>query len=382
LPVERMVCPLSLQEMLLVLRNEILSALFIGNACGQFLNPMMNTDTSQNAFIPYMVGPTTCPIGTVGMKLPLPMVENVRSLITRCSTHSSGDIEWFITVLGQYLNDSLLQSEYNFGYIVSDVTTQTPSFTVLANVMKKRLRDSKGKEYFTPMVEPILSLIDGQSGTGYYFINDKTRLQVLATEWNNWISNYSQFSSQLVTLSTELGINVLSSVATTMHWVETGTQQKAIEAEFLDGREAKVRLSSVYTNREAVALSQKGGFLQGPTEQVLQVWILPVNQIVDWNPQAKTSFTRIQDLTSEPNILALTSTGTNGENLAAKHNAYAQKMIKGIASQESDWDAFFKQMSAVGQGGILSSLVAGMAGSLFGPAVGNIATTVASMIPV
>jgi len=378
---DQIICPLSLQEVLLVLRNEILYALGGGNECGQFVAPMISQTPSQNAFVPYLMGTNSCPMAYAGMNLPTPLVENVKSLTMRFAPRKGNDFEWFISVLGQYKSDVLLQSDYQYNQVIGEVETLMPSFTTISDFRKRKMRDSKKNSVWVPEIEVPISFIDGTSGTNYVFINDPPRLQELAALWNQWLARFSQFSSELGVVSNEYGINVLCSASTTLHWVTISSSTIAREEEVLDTRVKRVRTSSVYANRQVAAITQKGTFLAGPTETVISQWILPVNQVVSWNNQTQTAFTRIQDLLAEPYIYAQTSTGDNGINLASRHVSYANQMVHGLAAQPTVWDKFFASMANAGRGGILSSLVASLAGKALGPEIGGVASTVANLLP-
>jgi len=372
-----LICPLTLQETLLLLRNEILYAFGYGHICGQFLSPSVS---GVNPFIPFKCGTNCAPSGPVGMQLPLPLVENVRSLISRCVHKSAVDIEWFFSVLGIFKNDLLVQSEYTYKRADSE---PSPSFTTLSDVRRVKLNQSKGSS-FKPEVEIPLSLVDGSSGSTYYFINDQSRLKELAASWNKWTSSWNAYSSSLTTLSTEKGISILESASCTLHFSQANTAMEQRIANTEDLRAKAVTLSSVYADRTAAAISQKGTFLNGPTEQALAIWILPVSRIDlgIQSPQSASVFPRIQDLLSEPFVFVMTSTGVDGQIMANRHAAYASKMIKGVAAQPNDWDEFFKTMAASGRGGILTSLVAGLATKFLGPTVGGVASSLADILPI
>jgi len=317
------------------------------------------------------------------MKLPLPLVENVKSLISRVVYHrEKADPQWFLSVLGQYATDALLPSDYFFNYTVNGEVTPVLSFATVSDHMKVKLRDSKGATVWKNLVEQPISLIDGTTSPNTpVFINNPQRLTTLAGMWNEWLATLAQFSSPLSVMASDIGVNIACSAAMTRHWNTVSNNQKMREAIVLDDRLAKVRASSVYAQRQIVAISSYPALLAGPTEQILQQWILPVNDIVEWSEEASTLFTRVQDMMKETSSISLSS-GDDGVNMATLHEQYASKMVNGIAGKESDWDTFFAEQTKKGGAGILSSLAANFIGQAFGGTAGSIASTVAGLIPI
>jgi len=76
-------CPLSLQEFQLLLRNEI-AYTYVDTQVGcQAIYPRGVSGSSENEFVPFIMSSSTIPLSSVGMKLPIMLTENVKSLTGR-----------------------------------------------------------------------------------------------------------------------------------------------------------------------------------------------------------------------------------------------------------------------------------------------------------
>jgi len=356
-----------------------------GQIAGQMVYPSLPAATVDNLFVPFLCSSTTIGVNYTGAKFPLPLVENIKSLTSRMIYHKGAkqDPEWFVGVLGQYQQDVLVSTDYGFSYLNGSAIAAVDSF-VQVPAIKRRRRDSKKGDVWIPEVEAAINFIDGSSGSDYLFINDVNRLHSLAEMWNDWLSTLSQFSSPLIAVSYDLGVNIACSVSSTLYWNQPSGQEMVREKEFLDERLlAKKFVSTVYNSRVAVAMSSSGKLLSGPTEQIVSQWILPVLQIQGGTPPSgEMTFGIAQDLLCEPFSLPFTSTGDNGMTMGSRHVSYANKMVHGISAPSSDWDQFFIEETKLGAGGILSSLAADLLGKAFGPTAGAIAGSVASMLPI
>jgi len=229
-------CPLTLQEVLLLLRNVIMSAFKDTQPLVQALYPRQPASATAVEFVPYVASATTCALNAGGMLLPQLFIENIRALVARHvamgvrgkgsnanqKQTSGADVQWWIPVLGQYQGYQLNTTDYTYTNTTTGIVY--PAFSV--NALTKVRKDPKTKtEVRENMIEVPISLIDGNttssSSTVYAYINDPGQLKILETLWNDWImtTGVQNFSSPLGVLGTELGISVLTSIAMTRHWV-------------------------------------------------------------------------------------------------------------------------------------------------------------------
>jgi len=378
-------CPLSLQEMLLVLRNEMMSLLNRSQVAFQANYPRVPANGTANEFQPYLCSSTTVSLGFTGMKLPLPFVENMKSLMYRMVMfHGNKDPLVFAPVLGQYNTDELTSTDYT-ATLGGETPTTINTFATLASHLKRRRRVSKGEnDLWAPQLEAPISLIDGTSGADYVFINDTTRLKNLTTLWNDWIAPFATYSSPLSQVSGDLGVNICCSISSTRHWIPESGDYKARVAEVRDSRiESTTGMrASPYTTRQAVAVSCHEQILSAAFSNILSMWILPQNLSVSSSLNtSKTFFSRVQIIEGEPYSVSSANNST-GITMAALHTSYASKMIRGPTAPPSDLDQFFVDQAKKGNGGILSGLVADFIGKTFGPSVGGIAKSVSEIIPI
>lgn len=391
------VCPLTLQEQNLLLRNVIMGAFKDTQPLVQSLYPRL-PEPNADEFVPYVASSTTCALNIGAMQLPQLLIENIRALVARWTSmakpgrNSPSDVQWWIPVLGQYKNSQLLTTDYV--YTLTQTGINYPSYSL--NPIVRLRKDSKAKGEVREVTAEIpISLVDGNTLNGstpvLAYINDPNRLKTLEMLWNNWIAStgISNFSSPLGTVGTELGISVLTSVAMTRHWLpntEDVHHHKIVSAMegFVDVRLEKIKRATqtVYATQSAVADSSQSIILAAPYEGILNSWILPVNKAelpVGNELSDSTAFPRWQTIMNEP-FAATFSAGQVGQNMAMQHMVYAAKMVRTRDAPPSDVDKLIATLAAQGRGGILSGLAASFIGSIF-PAAAGIATTVAGALP-
>lgn len=376
-------CPLSLQEMLLLLRAVVMSAFKETQPAVQGLYPYTPQSPTDNQFVPFVSSANTCALFCPDMHLPIPIIENLRALMGRKVIHKGNDITWYMPVLGQYNSDVLSSADYNYEYVGSDSTTVQSAF-VAGPYFKRKLRDSKGSTSSVLTVAPQISLIDGSYTSGFVQINDQAQLKVYAAMWNTWVENsgVATFSVQLGTFGTEPGITALMSTAMTRHWIEAPPQVG--EKYEIDMRLEKPQFSAIvgtpYVDRWAIVDSSQGKIFAPIWEQVLGTWILPQIQVQETNDDQDTKLQRWQYAMDEPYSVTLSS-GSNGVTLSSLHDTYASKCTKAKLGAPSDWNEFFAEQAKNGRGGILSSLVGGFIKSAF-PAASSVVDTVSGILPI
>jgi len=372
-------CPLTLQEVLLLLRNVIMTAFKDSQRAVQTMYPIQPASGTDNQFVPYVASATTCFLKDVPMQLPIALIENIRALVGRCTHRTGSDIEWFLPVLGQYADDALESANY-----------QVTQDGVTASVFKegilysKRVFDEKTATFtMQPSVETFVSLVDGQSSTGFVAINNPKRLAELAALWNDWLTNTNvqNYSMTVGTLGTEQGVNILTSVNMTRHWVpnpDITKEERFVDIRLKNAKYAKFTATQ-YATRLVVADTAQSVQLAAPYEQVLSTWILPIILQQTTN-NGSTNIVRWSALSSEPYEISASS-GFDGMIQSELHSIYASKMIRQKLAVKNDWDNFFEEMSKQARGGILSGLVASFVGSI-APGAAGIANTIAGMLPI
>jgi len=376
-------CPLTLQELLLLLRAVMMAAFKETQPAVQGLLPVNPASGTDNQFVALVASTATCALVSPDFHLPTPFIENVRALVGRKVIHKGNDITWYMPVLGQYFSDTLSSADYDFTYEGSDSTT-TQSVFPTGPFFKRKLRDSKGGTTSALLVAPAISLIDGSYTSGIVQINDPAQLKVYAAMWNTWLQNsgVAAFSLQTGTFGTEKGITALTSVCATRHWVSSVPlpQEKGEVDIRLEEVKFKNLVSTPYATRYAVVDTFQGKIFAPLWEQVLGTWILPQIQAEDASVDQDSKIQRWQYAMGEPYSVPLSS-GSNGVTLSSLHDTYASKMTKANLSAPSDWNEFFSEQAKAGRGGILSSLVGGFIKSVI-PGAAGLVDTVASVLPI
>jgi len=306
-----------------------------------------------------------------------------------------------VPVWGQYYSDELTQANYTVNVTNATSSATIPCFTTLSDVVKVRKARSDSKstptsvkkanppmttdeELFEPLVEPTISLVDGSSGSNYLFINDTSGLLQKAELWNNWISQFSDYTDPLTTVSRDLGVNVCCSLGVTRHWIDTPSSALEIRKQRVDTRmeKRKFLMADPYATRDVILTS----FFDKPNspvfDRIQQMWLLPINNSVTTAiPQSGTLWQKVTLNLVETNNVP-TSNETTGTTLSFINSQFVNSLIKAKSAPLSAEAQFFLDMDRQGKGGVLSGLVANFIGSAFGSTAGSIAGTVAQFLPI
>lgn len=395
-------CPLTLQEVMILLRSVIMGAFKASQSAVQGICPFTPSASTDNEFVAYVCGVNCGPSPMCDMQLPMPLIENIRALVARFLKYgaSAHDVQWYFPILGQYALDVLNPTDYVMTVLVDGTLSEFASFASPAGIWEEEYLGPKGEVKTRSLAEVPISMIDGAAGSNLVFINDPTKIRELSAQWNTWLtsSGVQSFSVQTGTMGTDQGINVLCSISMTRIWVNVGggSHLRGRE-ERLRAYEEKVRkapkvndlrrrlkknkalVATPYATRQAITDTSQGEFLASAYEQVLQTWILPINDDEQVVGEQSTILQRWQFQQGEPYSVARVAAET-GITLSSLHMAYAAKMTKSQLSEKADWSVFFEEMEKKGRGGILSGLVAGLVGTAF-PSVKGLASGIADALP-
>jgi len=357
-------CPLTIQELLLLLRNVMMQCFKDTQNSVQTTYPALPPSAESNCFVPFICSTGTCFIDPVPLKLPLVFIENMRALRARPIHRAGSDYEWFIPILGKYKTDAFARADFQFAYGEDSYF----SFKDPALLYQKTTGAGTARRV-QMMAETSIDLIDGDSTGGYVAINSPKRLTELATLYNEWItsSGLSDYSSTLASLGTEDGVRLLESISWTRQWnFQEATADKPIQ----DTRIMKRKVHQTpYLTRGAIEDSSQSVIYAVAYEQVQSIWILPT-----WDVQTFGSSIAAQGVMGETYGQSRTSEEV-GTLLADMHFNYASKLIKSKFAEESDWEISFKQFMKGGRGGILAGLAATVANGLI-PGLGDVINTI------
>jgi hypothetical protein len=385
-------CPLTLQEFLLLLRATCMLIL-TDNYCLQGTYPRVPASSNVNEFVVYPVGSNTYPVyfGNA-MLIPKMLQENLLALRSRWVAHGklgNKNPVMYKSCLGQYSKDSLVLEDYDVTYTVEGV-------------------DVTANAFFVESSEVPISLIDGASTLGttpaYVAINNTGKLFELTNTFNKWIQSMGNTIRSVNPCTTDGGISALSVVHSTSHWLDMGSpnstlpwkrgknsskikrdsseikRNKEYEASLV--RRNLVSLSTVYSSRKSIAISVGYEVVDAVWTQFQQYFVFPTNNVANPTTQGNnTSYLEMSAYFREPFQISLGSSSGGFSSLSAKHENFANMMIKSPFAAESAQDKALEQMDKQGTGGILGTVVAGLAGAVGHAAVDAGASLLGEVIP-
>lgn len=350
-------CPISLQEMGLLLRAVMMEAFAYTQFKGQTVYPR-SVENQENEFVSFTAGTNTCPyVGTTQMRLPRIIKHNILSLTGRTNYAGRGgkkNPHMYIPVLGQFRDDKLDQKTY-----------------------KNVIEETEYYCFYTPNSEADISFVDGSSGSNYVFINDPAPLQKLVERWNGWLINNYDYMWPTEPVGTDHGVDPLWSGAMTMHWRFSSNRpqmEKRKSRKKIDERFAPAALTqTIYTTREDIAISSGPVPLKAAWESIQQYFIFAQNLIgpPDNAVTSFTGYTRMASFLNETNQLSLGIGSSNFVIKQDRHETLAQMGVKTKFALKDPISEFFGTADEKGQGGILSSLLSTFAG-VFVPGAGPI----------
>jgi len=379
-------CPLTLQEMCLILRNVMMTAFKDTQAGVHALYPVVPLSDVVSEFVPFIVSTNTCFLAPTDMRLPTPIIENIRALIGRFIHRRGDDWEVFLPVLGQFQFNRLDEDDYH--YTIPGTEDLQPSFFPAALIGKKRVVTKAG-ESFVPFVEAQISYIDGSATSGYACINDTKALKGCTDTWELWLSEsgLQTYTVGLGILGTEAGINALVSVNMTRILAVQGATKAKIDEKtksnegLIDTRiklRAKRHMTAqIYADKSVLLDAGQSKILATAYEEIQSVWILPVVRCNVTPPNTLTPL-RIQAISDEPFSEIVTSP-TTAFDLDTLHSSYAAKCVRSKLGPKTEWEKLFDTLAARGRGGILSGLVGRFADMII-PGAGSVVESIGGAI--
>jgi hypothetical protein len=376
-------CPLTLQELQILLRNEILWCWDYSQSATQGILPF-KPEVNGNQWSPFIVGSNTVPLQTCSMLLPLPFVENIQALGPVKKQYPNGGFELYMPSLGKFYSDVIPWNTY----FVTYQGINYPIFQNPTTVYQKK--GEKGVPMYVPEIP--ISMFDGNVGNAFAYINDPQQLTSLVQSWNNWMSGpVGSCFCKVGSVSPHNGIMALLSTPLTRFWFDAVSYEKSSKSftrrtkersidPVVDSRKKKREPAPIYQDREAVSISSNGPFFGSALSVVQQFWVLPSIEIEYDNENGdSTLISRWQFMMEEPFTVPL-SVANNGLTLADVHANFASKLIRQGLTPETELVAFLGQQSAQGRGGILSSIAAAVVGAI-DPGLASTANSIAAALP-
>jgi hypothetical protein len=376
-------CPLTLQEFLILFRATCL-LVYTDTIKYQSLYPRSASGPTDNEFVVYNCGVTTCPIPFGDqMLLPMMLKENIlanKSRIVEAGKNGDKNPVQLYGVLGQYNNDRLACTDYLVEYTVDDIkTTYCP--------------------FVTKEGETEINLIDGyfsQTPDGHCAINDPAALMKLARDFNEWIQGQGDHFRTLDSITADSGIDACATIGMTLHWKssdqklswkrnndelkETGKvkSKKKKPVSKYGSRVHKLNLgTTVYSSRDCIAVSAGYEVFQSVWTQFQQYWVQPINNIDSPNTVGdNTGYLRMSGFMREPRQISLGTGSYVFSTIDERHASYAALMVKTKFALKTAAEKAILDLAEKSEAGILGAIT----GSLVG-AVGHAAVDVgASML--
>lgn len=354
---EDLTCPLTMQEIRIMLRAVLMNLFKDTQYYVQGLYPNVPTSSQDNQFVAFACATGTCAYpGVTEPKFPMVFIENWRLLTMRVNYGQRGGKQnpnIYIPVLGQFFSDTFTSNGASI-----TVTTGTAEDPVQRTV----------PSFYTQVNEDVISMIDGSTGSGTYkAINDPAYVSSLITLWNEWINRVSSYSTELGTLGTDGGITELTVLPMTKHYQIPSVD--SIKSKTDIGILSRVRRivqaipqSSPYYNKNVIAYTSQSTFIQHSWETYQQYCIMPINFSSQGSVPTSTFYTRYQAIKEEPHNLILTETDKLYRAFNS-HLIFANLAIKDKFTKKSEIDIFLVEAAKRGRGGILSSLGSMLAGA-------------------
>jgi len=384
---QSLTCPLTFQEVNLLLRATLMNAVKDTQPAVQSLYPREDNG-SYPEFAAFVAGFGTGPRAmTTEMKLPRLLLENIRNLTSKINDqHRNGANNPYVSVpvLGGYPGDVLPYGDAVV--IIPALPSDDPGIPIFSQMGAtpsfyhgKRV-NAKGVIENIMAPETPISLYDGSSTAGYIIINDPGPLNTLVSIWNTWIvQNVEQFSVAIDVLGTENGIALSRSVNVTRYWQDVSVDSPALQ--FVDPRIKKATLTpSYYASRQEDAVSFSYNPYSSVWETYQQFYILPQVRIDHTTIITNQSdFTRVSGGMREPFSLAANETAMP-KNFQESHASYASLLTRQKLAVKTSIENFLDEAARKGRGGILTSLLAGPLDKALG--TGGLLSGLASVLPI
>jgi len=373
-------CPISFQELQLLLRAVVVSATQRTNFKTQGVYPEQAQNNFDNVFTPLVVGQGTYG-RPVAMMLPVLVMENIRSLCARGNMQGGrkGAL-WYYPLWGVYSQDVLVAGNYTYTVTIDGTTQTNPSF--ITPSFKTGKKDKAGVDVMAPEVQ--INIVDGTASGNFYAINDPGHLDRLSMLWNNFLIKLRPFIDNCDTLGTDSGVGILAMTPLSAIVSELVQAKKTALHSVLDSRlcPTKALQDTIYTDR--VVLANTFGYIpyQEPWEKIQSIWIAPQFMLVlSGNEDQVMTLQKASAYAKEPHTISY-SPNDVGVSLASRHANYAEIMTHDRNGVTSNPSQLLEELEKQGKGGALSSLAAKALGPLVGDTGSAILNGIASFLPI
>jgi len=381
-----LICPLTVQDFRILLRQAILSTTMEAQSMCQDLRYFEEDD-----FYPFIVSSGTCAKQLANtMILPIPVAENVRASIRRTfrakdkTGANMGQIIDYIPVWGMWASDVPNITNYTY-------TTPLGTFPV----------------FRTDPAEIPINLLDGSAmpppaGPQMWLDLNGPELVTNVTLWNSFVSSLSANSITLTPIGSEKGISALQVLTLSFVMINIPPATPPIlpvsQADILAKKRLSVdkpkRFGKTKTLFKTTVGAGVGAANASPYEgwctnfvcsnqrlvssawsECQQYWILPAVRTTG-EPSQTANYSSYQSEVIEPNFFFIGSFGnSNGvpnpdlfTPTYNRHIQYAANMSKPVAGTPNVWEEYLSAAAVQGRGSFLGKLAGSFVGSLVGQA--------------
>lgn len=366
-------CSLNYYELRYMLRNDLY---YMFNRTQPFVSRIYPQETSNLLFnyAPLQAGIGTVATQSSGAQYPSYLIENIRSLTLRMLFNAREEGKnpvIYYPVLVSSSGNRPSWKDYTYPIYENGV------------VIDNRNVFADPGNFSNP------SVLDGKLGNTYVSLTDIEALQLYATGFNKWMNSLSTYSCALAQPSIDAGI--ISLVTTSLlqaSQVETRNvpQTKPTVGDIARKRHrAVMSIPPSWNSLSGLAVTSFDPILEALVP-ILNAFVLPTSYVnLTGNTDAAThSVQTEQGRTKEMSrITELDQAGQNltANNIGQRHALFASYMVKARESKESNFDTVFRRAVEAGKGGILGSIIGGIAKSFLPAEAHGIVDTIASFTP-
>jgi hypothetical protein len=388
------VCPLTVQDFRIMLRQTIMASFQHSQSLGQDLGYGQSfTTTSDFCALLTSSGTVGRPAIAGNVMLPMIIVENIRSLQRRLVPAGKFGIVDFVPVWGVYNADQV--SNYTYGPL------NLPVFSVDPAEIPINLIDGSS----TPTVLKVFVDFNGDE------------LTTNISKWNEFINYLSPYLSALSPIGTDKGISCAELITLSLTTIVSENEARLVipvpggtapvSRKVLEKKNSKgplqfgklktqKKLKSVipeggvqfspFNNISTVSVTSNQALLDAVYTEIQNYWIMPTSRSTGL-PENSGNMPSYQCNVLEPYSLSISSYGSTQGVLSAnltvslyeRHTVSAAANVKALLGVPNALEIKLTEAEATGRGGFFGSMIGEAVGSLFGqPALGK---TLGNIVP-
>jgi len=366
-------CPITAQDLAILLRQDISAVLYPGCLAGQDLNYFIGDNYGLNSCI---YGSNSYP-RAVGLQLPTSFIENIKAL------------QQFFLVLNDVGKTGKMTSKSPVAIYVPVLSIPiTPPWAPSVQWQYTGVPGLQNIFTIAPS-EVVINLVDGTAATGVAIDFNSIAAATKASLFNDWFRPLKTYCYSTGVLNKDSCANVLRSLIYTRYLASTTGQTDVLDVPMYgeydpENKMEKKKSRKEFTLRDALKkgsvvsngiydsfgvsmYTTPGNFYAAAWKPCLSYWILPVASI-DKYPEQAVAQAEVGNLqTAGP-----TTTGAKPEqSLSSVHREYAAMMTRGTFGDKSEMEVMVTKSSEEGEGGFFADLLGPLADKVI-PGLGSV----------